>query len=122
MKNRREALTLALRALADNDLNKGRGILQTHFLSGINAAPNDPETIFKQKEVYEANSFRQEPWLEYVAVLLLSVADGLEKRASRLFEELQNVIDNAFRVALKENCHADLLAEMAAHRAKSRRL
>jgi hypothetical protein len=111
--NRHEALAEALHAIAGGKLTEGQEILQSNFLRAHRTAANDLLDIQERTKIYEANSYRDEPWPEYLAVLLLSVIGGLDKRGKAIVDCCQAILDSALDVAMEENCGVDVIADMA---------
>ena len=88
--------------------------MQTSFISTFERATSDDRTYFDRlAKIYEANDYEDEPSLEYLAVLLMSVIDGLEGRITRFVDNVHNIIDHAIPVAMSASSGVDELGEIA---------
>jgi hypothetical protein len=110
--NRHEALAHALQAIARGERVEGRRILQSNFLCAHPRAPDDLTDVQERTKIYEANSYRSEPWPEFIAAALLAVVDGLDKRDGALVDRSRNFLRCALDVSMEESCGVDALAEM----------
>ena len=62
--NRHEAIRQTLRAIADGDMTTARQLLQSSFVATIDRGiTNDLTFIDRLAKIYDANDFRDEPWL-----------------------------------------------------------